>query len=492
MKLSSFECTLRSVMAALLAAAIAPAAVCAETKEGIAETEEGAPKVYTEQCATCHGTKRYGGYAPPLIPQSISRKSDEELVRTILDGRPNTQMEGFAQKIGLKESDAQALVALIREPVGEIQWGMEEIAQSRVEVPIEEPKISPEINRKNIILVVSRGTDEISVLDGDTLMQMDRFPVPSIHGGPKFDLPLENIFAATRDGTVVAYDLARGGLRTKVKVAVNTRNVAISPDAQFVAVANQLPAQLVLMNGQLEPLALFPLDGQPSGVYQLPGEQRFVLTLRDNPKLLTVDYPEMTLREVALPEPFEDFIFVPGRREILASSRGGKRIMLYDFDAAEVRATIETEALPHLFSACFFTRGGKRYAALNHIGAAKLSIIDLESFQLEKEIPLVGSGFFARTHEGTPYIWVDTNSEQIQLIDKATLTLREEPLVPEAGKISMHVEFTADGSQALVSVWNPAGWVVIYDSKTLEERIRLPYDMPIGKYNAYNKTRFMR
>jgi hypothetical protein len=34
--------------------------------------------------------------------------------------------------------------------------------------------------------------------------------------------------------------------------------------------------------------------------------------------------------------------------------------------------------------------------------------------------------------------------------------------------------------------------VVVYDSETLEEVARLPYSMPVGKYNAFNKTRLLR
>jgi hypothetical protein len=53
----------------------------------------------------------------------------------------------------------------------------------------------------------------------------------------------------------------------------------------------------------------------------------------------------------------------------------------------------------------------------------------------------------------------------------------------------MHVEFTADGTKALVSIWHEDGAVVVYDSTTLAEVQRIPYAMPVGKYNAANKTR---
>jgi mono/diheme cytochrome c family protein/DNA-binding beta-propeller fold protein YncE len=461
---------------------VAPAAAA----EAPAVDAEG---VYAQHCASCHGGPRYGGYAPPLIPQSLAAKSDEELAAAIHLGLPSTQMLPFGE---LDAPSVVALVDFLRAPAGEIRWGVEDIEASRVDFAIEGGKIPATTSRERLILVVERGTGSISVLDGDSLRELDRYPVGRIHGGPKFDLDYRKIVAATRDGTLVDYDLVRGGLRSKVKVAVNTRNLAVSADGDFVAAANQLPQELVVLDGRLHPLASFPLAGQPSGVYQMPGAGSFVLTLRDVPRLLTLAYPELILREVELPEPFEDFAFIPGRNEILASSRSGSRILAYDLEENRIRASLATEGLPHLFSACFFSRDGALLAALNHIGSPRLTVIDVDSFEVRKEIPLKGMGSFARTHPGTPYIWVDTNTEEIQLIDKVSLSPVGTRVVPEAGKTAMHVEFTAGGDRAFVSVRHPEGAVVVYDSTTLEEIERLPYAMPIGKYNAHNKTRLLR
>jgi hypothetical protein len=52
----------------------------------------------------------------------------------------------------------------------------------------------------------------------------------------------------------------------------------------------------------------------------------------------------------------------------------------------------------------------------------------------------------------------------------------------------MHTEFTKSGDRALVSVWHTDGAVVAYDSQSLAELARLPFAMPVGKYNAWNKT----
>jgi DNA-binding beta-propeller fold protein YncE len=276
-----------------------------------------------------------------------------------------------------------------------------------------------------------------------------------------------------------------------VKVGVNTRNIAVSPNGDFIAAANQLPVGLVVLDGHLHPLKVFPLEGQPSAVYYLPGGDRFVLTLRHAPLLYSVQTSDLSVRTVDLPEPFEDFTFVPGKTQLVASSRGGSRLLLYDYANERVLATLPTVGLPHLFSACFFMRDGVLFAAFNHMGVPRLSIIEMESFRIAEEIPLRGPGFFARTHPGSPYIWIDTNTDAIQLVEKESLELLGRALTPEPGKRAMHVEFTSDGDRAFVSVWNDDGAVVVYDSESLEELGRLPYAMPVGKYNAGNKTRLL-
>jgi hypothetical protein len=234
------------------------------------------------------------------------------------------------------------------------------------------------------------------------------------------------------------------------------------------------------------------MPGQPSAVYQLPRSNRFMLTLRDLPHLYTVSQPDLELKKVELPEPFEDFVFVPGQPRLVASSRGGSRLLLYDYERGAVLGSLTTEGLPHLFSASFFEREGSLHAAFNHMGVPRLSVIEMAKFELVEEIPLLGAGYFTRTHAGTPFLWIDTNTEAIQLVKKSTLELLDRHLVPEAGKKAMHVEFTAEGDKALVSVWDSEGAVVIYASDSLDELARLPFAMPVGKYNAANKTRPLR
>jgi hypothetical protein len=332
----------------------------------------------------------------------------------------------------------------------------------------------------------------VVVLDGDQMKELDRFPVGRIHGGIKFDRGFHQALAVTRDGTLVDYDLDSGAPRTRIKVGVNTRNIAVSTEGKWVAAANQLPQSLVVMDGGLRPKVVHPLPGQPSAVYQVPGSPRFMLTLRDLPHLYYVDQQTLEMTMVELPEPFEDFVFVPGKSQLVASSRRGKKLLLYDYERGAVLGELTTEGLPHLFSASFFEHEGTLHAAFNHMGVPRLSIIEMGGFEVVREIPLLGAGYFTRTHPGTPHLWIDSNTESIQLVDKTTLEPLDTLLTPAPGKKAMHVEFTATGDRALVSIWDKDGAVVVYDARTLAEELRLPFAMPVGKYNAANKTRDLR
>jgi DNA-binding beta-propeller fold protein YncE len=95
-----------------------------------------------------------------------------------------------------------------------------------------------------------------------------------------------------------------------------------------------------------------------------------------------------------------------------------------------------------------------------------------------------------RSHENTPYAWVDVffgkDKDAIHVIDKRTLEIVK-TLRPAPGQTAAHVEFTRDGRYALVSIWEMDGALVVYDAATLEEIKRIPMRKPSGKYNVYNK-----
>jgi DNA-binding beta-propeller fold protein YncE len=128
--------------------------------------------------------------------------------------------------------------------------------------------------------------------------------------------------------------------------------------------------------------------------------------------------------------------------------------------------------------------------ATPHLKEPAVSVIDMETWKTIKRIETQGTGFFMRSHENTPYAWVDVffgkNKDVLHVIDKRTLEIVK-TVKPAPGKTAAHVEFTRDGRYALVSIWDMDGALVVYDANTLEEVKRIPMKKPSGKYNVYNK-----
>jgi cytochrome c55X len=64
-------------------------------------------------CGSCHGLTMKGGLGPPLLPADLDGKTEQVLVETILDGRPQTPMPPWRSE--LSETEAAWLVERLRQ-----------------------------------------------------------------------------------------------------------------------------------------------------------------------------------------------------------------------------------------------------------------------------------------------------------------------------------------------------------------------------------------
>jgi hypothetical protein len=157
-------------------------------------------------------------------------------------------------------------------------------------------------------------------------------------------------------------------------------------------------------------------------------------------------------------------------------------------------AALPIAGMPHLGSGITFAWNGTTVlASPNLMGSGSggtLDVIDMKTWKPVRTIATPGPGFFMRSHENTPFAWVDsmmspTAKDTLTIIDKRTLESVAQ--VREPGKTLAHVEFTKDGRYALASLWETDGALIVYDARTFEELKRLPMSKPVGKYNVWNK-----
>ncbi len=485
--------------------------------------------IYAGNCAACHGADRLGGTGPALIPETVKRLRGEALAAVIAGGRAATQMPGFAGT--LSDGEIAALAEHLRTPLAEVPaWTRADIAATASldpdYVPAEAPVFAAD--PLNIFLVVETGDSHVSVLDGDRFEVIARFPTPyAVHGGPKFTPDGRFVFIMSRDGWVQKYDLWSLAEVGRIRAGLNSRNIAISKDGQYLAVANYLPRTLtILSTADLSVERVFEVadrEGTPSrvsAVYQAPTRDSFILALKDAPEIWEIATDPaappvyegfvharekgmveglasanglFARRRIPISEPLDDFFFTPDYRNLIGASRDGRRGVVVNLNVGREIAELPLPGMPHLGSGITWMRDGRRLMATPHLKEPKLTVIDIGDWSVVTTIETLGPGFFLRSHENSDYLWADVffgpDSDAMHVIDKETLEIVR-TLRPVPGATAAHVEFDRTGAHALVSVWEEDGAIVVYDARTLEEVRRLPMKKPSGKYNVWNKITF--
>lgn len=486
--------------------------------------EDDAAALYQQHCATCHGADRLGGMGPALLPENLSRLKKPQAERLIAQGRPATQMPGFAGTLTPREIArlAEYVYAPPRErPV----WGEAEIRASHIvhrapeQLPLRPVHGADPLN---LFVVVETGDHHATILDGDRFEPIARFPTRfALHGGPKFSPDGRFVYFASRDGWIAKYDLYGLSLVAEVRAGINTRNLAVSGDGRYVMVANYLPHTLVALDARdLGLLKVIPVEdgkgasSRVSAVYDAVPRGSFVAALKDLKQVWEIPYAEnaapvyrgyvhdyrmgeglaerepFPVRVTELDDYLDDFFFDPGYSYVIGASRDGSGAQVVNLDVRRKIADLDLPGLPHLGSGITWTHQGRLLLATPNLKRGLVSVIDMGSWKTVKEIETLGPGFFLRSHEGTRYAWVDVffgpHRDALHVIDKERLEIVA-TLRPAPGKTAAHVEFTRDGRYALVSVWENDGALVVYDAERLQEVKRIPMNKPSGKYNVYNK-----
>jgi cytochrome c553 len=485
-----------------------------------------ATRLYQDNCAVCHNAQRLGGMGPALLPGNLKRLRKKAALEVIANGRISTQMPGFAAKLNTQE--IEALAEYIYSPsAAPIVWGLPEIKSSHIqhndESRLPDRPVFEVADLLNLFLIVELGDHHVTLLDGDRLEPIHRFKSRfALHGGPKYSSSGRFVYFASRDGWISKYDIYNLKLIAEIRAGINTRNLAVSADDRYVMVANYLPHSLVLLDARdLKPIKLYQVSDQNgktsriSAVYTAPPRNSFIAALKDIPEVWEISYeddppntfagwvhdynPEsgensiiepFPVRRIRVDDYLDDFFFDQEYVSIIGASREGKG-QVVDMDIGRVIVPdLALPGMPHLGSGITWEYQGRTVLATPNLKQGNVTIIDMESWETIKQIETLGPGFFMRSHENSPYAWVDVffgpDKDAVHVIDKSSLEIIK-TLRPVPGKTSAHVEFTRDGKYALLSIWDPDGAVIVYDATTLEEVKRLPMNKPSGKYNVYNK-----
>ena len=491
---------------------------------------EATQKLYQTHCAECHNAHRLGAMGPALLPENLKRLKKKDAADVIKNGRVATQMPAFKEK--LDDAQIQSLVDYVYTPLKETPlWGMDEINASHIihnaEKDLANKPVFKVDDLLNLFLVVELGDHHVTLLDGDKLEPIHRFKSRfALHGGPKYSPSGRFVYFASRDGWISKYDIYNLKLVAEIRAGINTRNQAVSADGRYVMIANYLPHTLVLLDAKdLSLIKIFEVkdsngkSSRVSAVYTAPPRDSFIAAFKDIPELWEISYDDnppmgfgtwmhdyradsgentqqnpFPVRKIKVEDYLDDFFFDQEYVSLIGTSRDGKAQVVNMDVGRVIVSNLELPGMPHLGSGITWEYQGHEVLATPNLKKGNVSVIDMETWKTLKNIETLGPGFFMRSHQNSRYAWVDVffgpNKDAVHIIDKKTLEIVK-TLRPAPGKTAAHVEFTRDGKYALLSIWDPDGAVVVYDADTLKEVKRIPMNKPSGKYNVYNKTRYL-
>lgn len=500
---------------------------------GAGENKPDAESLFKQHCSSCHGAQRLGGMGPALLPGNLSRLRKPKAAKVIDNGRVATQMPAFSSVLNAEQRDV-LLDYIYSEPEAQPQWSQQDILASHIvnaaTTDLLKKKPVFDADLMNLFLVVELGDHHVTLLNGDTFEPIHRFKSRfALHGGPKYSPDGRFVYFASRDGWITKYDIYTLQVVAEVRAGINTRNLAVSSDGKSVMVANYLPNNMVLLDAEsLQLRHVYPAKGadgkasRVSAVYNAPPRNSFIAAMKDLKEVWEIPYPQplteeaksaghklavaenksgnnkqgiKPVRSIIVDDYLDDFFFDPDYRLLIGASRDAADGQVIDLNKGKVISNVELPGMPHLGSGITWEYQGKQVIATPNLREGKVSVIDMESFKVIKEITTKGPGFFMRSHDNSPYAWVDVffgpNKDMVHVIDKSTLEIVK-TLKPVPGKTAAHVEFNKDGSKVLLSIWDMEGEVIIYDAKTLKPEKRLPMVKPSGKYNVWNKTQYER
>ena len=484
-----------------------------------------APKLFSAHCASCHGADRFGKMGPALLPENLGRIKRDEAQTVIKDGRALTQMPGFREK--LSDEQIKALADFIyTAPAQEPRWELADIRGSQVihnkpgSLP-DKPVFKADL--LNLFIVVEIGDHHATLLDGDKFEPIFRFPTRfALHGGPKFSPDGRFVYFGSRDGWVSKFDIYNLKYVAEIRAGINMRNIAVSSDGRYVIAGNYLPHTLVVLDANdLSPIKVIAVkddagkSSRVSAVYDAAPRQSFIAALKDIPEVWEIPYGDKAepvyaglvhdyrmgealaekgpfpVRRIRLDDYLDDFFFDQSYEHLIGAARNGKNGQVVSLIVGRKIADVDLPGLPHLGSGITWDYKGTTVLATPNLKDGTVTIIGMKNWKTLKHIKTLGPGFFMRSHENTPYAWIDASfspehKDTIELLDKNRLEIVKS-ITPSPGKTAAHVEFTRDGKYALVSVWEMDGALVVYDAATLKEIKRLPMKKPSGKYNVYNK-----
>jgi protein NirF len=294
------------------------------------------------------------------------------------------------------------------------------------------------------------------------------------HATMIFSPDLRYGYLATRGGQVSRIDLETLQRAGEVLTSASSIDNAISDDGRFIATAEYAPGGVTILDSRdLKVLkkhpASFVRDGEtlPSratGIVDAPGG-RFVCVLIEAGEIWVIDAskPDFPIEHriaTRQGEPYDAMITPDGRHYVVGHMKSD-RVSVLDLtrpeagvreislrDPSQEFEKGQPVKLPHMAS---WAVAG-RWIFVPLVGEDRLAVLDRESWEFERSLPLRGHPVYAVRSPTEREVWVSFSGEEddayVQVVDVASLSVVDTIRV---GRRIYHMDFTPRGSFVLIS-----------------------------------------
>ncbi len=348
-------------------------------------------------------------------------------------------------------------------------------------------------------LVIERAQNSVQIIEHSHHTSLARIEGLGdlSHASVVFSRDQRYAYVFGRDGGLSKIDLLKDEMDKRIIQAGNSIGGAISQDGTLIAVSNYTPGGVkIFSSATLELIADIPAEyangklSKTVGLVDAPNHH-FVVTLFDAGEIWLINVknpqkPVVTKFKNIGKQPY-DALLTPDGRYYLAGLFGEKGLALLDLwqpeqgvrhilaDYGKNEQTLPVYKMPHLEGWTVTNQ----FIFIPAIGQHEVLVIDKQSWQLVKRIPVAGQPVFVMGQPDGRQIWVNfafPDNQQLQVIDVKDLTVKKNLTV---GKAVLHLEFTPRGEQVWIAV-RDEDKVVVYDTENFAEIATLPADKPSG------------
>jgi nitrite reductase (NO-forming)/hydroxylamine reductase len=513
---------------------------------------DSAKQTYFEQCAGCHGVLRKGATGKPLLPEVKTKAADgtETVTGTLKLGQDRLErIIAYGTEGGMNNFDGiltQEQIANLAtyiqiDPPKPPEMSLAQMKQTRkVYVEPEDYPTEPLHGRnwENFFVVIERDVGKVAVIDGDTKEVLAHIPTgyavhvlkaSEHHSIDEPENPGRFWYTMGRDGKMTKIDLWQTPdkmLVAEVKIAYDARDVAVSGDGKYVIGGGYWPPHFAIVDAvTMEPKKVVStrgvnVDGEyveesrVAAIYTTPHETTWLVAVKELGQVWQVDYSDidnLRIDKIDNSKYLHDGFFDPTGRYFQIAANASNQIVVIDSKTRKLEAIIDTKAKPHPGpGANWIDPNCGPVAGTTHLGTGYVTVWGNDpeghpdnAWKICYEVETDGPGLFIRTHPDSKYVWADQTlhpepeiQQSVQVIDKATGEIvKTIQLTDTEGYVAVHFEFSQDGKEVWVSVWNRSdsktdnGEIVVFDAETLEEKARIPgLFAPTGKFNVYNRS----